>query len=222
MVTSPDSVEDKRQALLDGILAQFAVRLLPGRKFKLNHRDDVSVHVLFSFSDTEPTEETKQEIRRWVEHQGWQFSRQTVKHLTIPDRLVEHIYLAPMSLVELERGYHATRRVSVPSIRTSGLCRSTPELQTTDRGDCERNIYICESLGTPADAGVRGSCTAHWWRDHLAKNNRFNDPDWVILEIDFRKVHGAGLYRDIWSESGIIVGGVDAIPPDAIPPRELS
>ena len=28
-----------------------------------------------------------------------------------------------------------------------------------------------------------GTGSADSWRDHLAQNNRFDDPDWVILEI---------------------------------------
>jgi hypothetical protein len=212
------TLEHDRRALLEGIRNQFAVELLWYENFKFScYRDDVSVHGFFSAPDSEPTEERKQEIRGWVESRGWQFSRQMKKDEVIPDRLTEYIFLAPMIFVELERGYHATRLVSVSSIQATGLLPSTAERQTTtDRGDCEGNIYICEALGTPTDAGVQGSRTAHWWHHHLAQKNRFNDPDWVILEIEIGNVHRARLYKDIWSESGIVVGAVDAIPPGVI------
>jgi hypothetical protein len=211
------SLEDERRVLLNGIHDRFGVELLWHEKLKSNsYRDDVSVHTFFSDPDAEAKEQTKREIRRWVESQEWQFSRQMVKCEAIPGRLIEYIYLAPMIFVQLEHGYHATRRISVPSIQTDGLLPSTRERQTTERSDCEGNIYVCEALGAPADAGVKGSRTAHWWRDHLAQKNRFNDPDWVILEIDIRELQGVRLYKDIWSESGNIVGGVESIPPGFI------
>lgn len=217
-----DPLEGTRRVLLDEILNQFGVTLPPGHMLNC-YRDDVSVHPFVSGYGWKPAEETWQEIRHWVESKDWQLSRQ-VEKIPVPDLSIEieNVYLAPMIPVGLDRGYHATRSVSVPSIRTTGLLPSTHQRQTTtDRRDCEGNIYVCEALGTPADAGVPGSKTAHWWRDELARTNRFNDPDWVILEIDVRKVHGARLYKDIFSDSGIIVGGVHAIPPGAIQPGEL-
>jgi hypothetical protein len=67
-----------------------------------------------------------------------------------------------MITVNLEVGYHATRRASVRVIMDEGLLPSAPERQTTDkRWDCEGNIYLCERLGTPADASMRGSELAH-------------------------------------------------------------
>lgn len=182
------------------------------------YRDDVSKHC-FSDCYSEPTEQRLWEIRRWIENRGWQFSRQFEKNPANPDRLIEFIYLAPMIFVDVERGYHATRLVSVPSIQEKGLLPSIPQRQTTEateRGDCEGNIYICDALGTPSDAGIRDSKSAHWWRDHFATKNRFNDPAWVILEIQICEMRGAKLYLDIWSESGIIVGGIEAIPPELI------
>lgn len=212
------TLENQRKKLLENIRTNFSVELIWYEHFTLNgYRNDVSVHGFFSVPGSEPSEETKKKIRHWVESQGWQFSRQTKKNELIPGRLTEYIFLAPMIPVELELGYHATRLALVPSIQANGLLPSTPERQTTtDRTDCEGNIYLCKDLGTPVDAGVRGTKTAHWWRGHLAKNNRFNDPDWVILEIEIGKVHGARLYKDIWSESGIIVDGVKAISPEVI------
>ena len=103
----------------------------------------------------------------------------------------EHVFLAPIIQVPLKVGYHATRRASVPSIMEQGLLPSAPERQTTEnRWDCEGNIYLCERLGTPASAGVPGSESAHWWRHHLARKNRFNDPDWVILHVEVGRLEG--------------------------------
>lgn len=150
-------------------------------------------------------------MRRWIESQNWQFSKHQVGLYT-----AEWLYLAPMIFDQLEIGYHATRRSSVSSIMVAGLLPSAPSRCTTDRADCEGNVYVCKNLGTLADAGVQGTHSAHWWRDHLAKNNRFDDTDWLILEVDFRSLREAKLYKDIWSESGIIASGFECIPPERI------
>jgi hypothetical protein len=97
------------------------------------------------------------------------------------------------------------------------LLPSTLGRQTTsDRLDCEGKIYLCEALGAPDDAGDRGKGSAHWWRNELSKANRFEDREWVILQVDIGRVLGATLDKDIWSASGIIVTGVDRIPRDVI------
>jgi hypothetical protein len=179
------------------------------------YRDDVTTHGFYP--EERLTNDRKLEVRRWLEGQGWQFSRQMVNHPAQANRQIEYIYLAPMIPVALEVGYHATRRASVQSIMERGLLPGAPDRQTTEqRWDCEGNIYFCERLGTLADAGVRGSESAHWWRDHLAHKNRFGDRDWVILRVAVGQLEGARLYRDIWSKSGIIVGGVALIPPELI------
>jgi hypothetical protein len=209
--------EFERQALLDKVNENFGVRLLWHKQVSsAGYRDDVTTHSFFD-PDDKLTEDLQREIRRWVESQGWQYSRQLVKHPTVAERRIEYIYLGPMILVPLAVGYHATRRVSIPSIMQSGMLPSTADRQTTsERSDCDGNIYVCERLGVPADGGVQGSESAHWWRAHLADRNRFNDPEWVILRIEIGKVADARIYRDIWSKSGIIVDNVTRIDPDLV------
>jgi hypothetical protein len=207
----------KRQALLDEIEQHFDVKLLWFKRLPSpGHRDDVTTHAFFD-PDRRLTDDLKLEIRCRMEGQGWQFSRQMVPVLGNDAQRREHVYLAPMIRVAAEVGYHATRRASVPSIMERGLLPSAPERQTTEsRWDCEGNIFLCENLGTPADAGVRGSGSAHWWLDHLAHNNRFGDPDWVILRVEVGRLKDARVYQDVWSESGVIVGGIAALPPEVI------
>src|SRR5262249_34938914 len=131
-----------------------------------------------------------------------------------PDSKIEFIYLAPMICVQLERAYHATRVVSIDSILKDGLLPGNSERQTTeDRCDCEGNVYLCEKLGALEDADIKKSFSAHWWRAELATKSRFKGYLWGILEVDIGKVPGAKVYKDIWSQSGLIVGGVDFIPP---------
>jgi hypothetical protein len=106
--------------------------------------------------------------------------------------------------------------VSFPSIRQEGLLPSVPARQTTERWDCDGNIYVCERLGTPADEGVLGIESAHWWRAYLAEKNRYGDPDWVILSVEVGRLADARVYKDIWSKSGVIVDNVSRIPSDLI------
>lgn len=206
-----------RQALLDEIERRFGVKLLWYENMSSpSYRADVTTHGFFD-PEAKLTGDLRQDIRRWAESQGWQFSRQMPKHPTVADRRIEYTYLAPMIPVALEVGYHATRRASVVSIMQHGLLPSVPERQTTEnRWDCEGNIYLCERLGTPADAGVRGSGSAHWWRAELAQKNRFNDTDWVILRVEAGRLAGARTYRDIWSQFGVILDNVPQIPPGLI------
>jgi hypothetical protein len=207
----------ERQALLDDIQRRFGVELLWHEKLVFpGYRPDATTHTFFD-PEGIMTEGLRREIRTWVEGRGWHFSRQMVPVSGKGGERVEYVYLVPITPVALAVGYHATRRASLASIMEKGLLPGAPDRQTTaGRWDCEGNIYLCEQLGTPADAGVRGSGSAHWWRAHLAEANRFNDPDWVILGVEVGRAEGCRTYRDIWSSSGIIVDGVPRVPPDLL------
>jgi hypothetical protein len=88
--------KSERQALLNRIAEDFGVQLLWCDKLASpGYREDVTTHGFFDPED-KLTEGLKRDIRRWVENQGWQFSRQMVKHPTVADRWIEYIYLAPM------------------------------------------------------------------------------------------------------------------------------
>jgi len=207
-------VDSRHDAILEGVENRFGLRLICLPRLRTpNGRDDVWGHCFFD-PDHKRTDQLTRDIRRFVEDQGWQWSRQ---HVPIAGSApAEYIYLTPIVELAVEVGYHATRRASVPSIMEQGLEPSSPDRQTTARADCEGNIYFCERLGSSADAGVRGSVSAHWWRDHLASTNRFEDSDWVILSVEIGRLVGARVYKDIWSESGIIVDNIARISPDLI------
>lgn len=207
----------QRLGLLGDLRRELGVDLLWFERLSFpGYRDDVTVHGFFSPPDKPVTDESKLRVRRWVESRGWQFSRQLVRAFHDDADRVEHIYLAPEARVTLSVGYHATRRASLLSILERGLIPGEPDRRTTEREDCDGNVYVCEALGTPADAGVRGAKTAHWWRDHLTEKNRFGDPDWVILRVEVAGVPGIRACRDLWSESGIVLDGVEVIPPEVI------
>jgi hypothetical protein len=210
--------EQERQALLDEIEREFGVKLLWFKRITPSRfREDATAHGFFDF-DVDLTDDLKRQVRKWVEDKGWQFSRQLIPAPEVePGRLVEHIYLAPMIHVPLTTGFHATRRCSLKAIRRHGLLPSTRDRQTSEnRWDCEGNIYLCEHLGTPTDAEADHALTTHWWCGYFARNNRFNDPDWVILQVTIGKVQGARIYRDIWSKSGVIVDNLENVPPSAL------
>jgi hypothetical protein len=214
---SGNAIEEHRRQLLDEVERRFGADLAWHENMpSLIFRDDVTTHTFFD-PEGRLTEDLKRKSRRWIESKGWQFSRQCVHHPSVSDRFIEYVFIAPMSPVVLREGYHATRRASLSSIMQVGLLPSIPERQTTDnRADCEGNIYLCERLGTPADAGVPRTETAHWWRAHLAENNRFHDPDWIILRVAVGQLQGARTYQDIWSKSGIILDNVAGVPPELI------
>lgn len=152
----------QRLRLIDDLRRELGVELLwfEGLSFP-RHRDDVTVHGYFSLPDEPVSDELKSRGRRWVEGRGWQFSRQFVRFLPGDAERVEHVYLAPEARVLLAVGYHTTWHASLASILERGLLPGEPGRRTTDREVCDGNVYVCEALGTPADAAVKGAKTAH-------------------------------------------------------------
>jgi hypothetical protein len=217
-------IEPARRDLIDAVREQFGWTLLC-HGWSNGSRQDMSWHSWYhedrEWKDLQVTDDLRAAVRRFLSDQGWHLSRNPAEHPTEPDEAIVYEFLAPMVPVTLETGYHATRRVSLASIREVGLLPSSPEQQTTEgRLDCEGNIYVCERLGDPSDAGVPGDApgagSAYWWRYILAKCNRFNDRDWVILKLNLAAVEGNRTNRDIWSTTGVIVDNVDSIPPALI------
>lgn len=191
-------LQDQLSVLLDRIRDQLGIELQLFGKKEGFHRDDV--YLAFN-NASDLTELQRKDIRTILDQQNWHFSRQFNQY--IPGHQCESLYFAPKRFEPLAFGYHATRAESLPSIYAQGLVPSDGSRQTTGgRHDCEGNIYVCEKLGTPGNGDDKG---AHWWRATLSSDNRFNDPDWVILKIAFSEAPGIKMYRDIWSQTGIIV-----------------
>jgi hypothetical protein len=210
-------IEPDRQKLLDELSETFEnIKLIYQGHFDISGRNDVTAHSFFA-PEIKLDACIKQHIREWINSRGWQYSRQSNDNSTTKRR-DEFIYLAPKIPVSLKCGFHVTRACSVPSILKDGLLPSNSGRQINElkREDCEGNIYLCEKIGSVEDAGIKDSYSAHWWLDEFRKVNRFNDLNWVILEIDLSQISDVKLYKDIWSRSGIVVNGVASIPPSAI------
>lgn len=134
----------------------------------------------------------------------WQYSELNDRPLLV--------FAAPMVFHRIDVAFHATRTANLDGILERGLCPSTPERSNSERADCVDNLYVCPTLGSvPANIDVEPEKeTAHWWRWHLSRNNRFDDPDWCILHVNMVGVE-AKVYRDIWSASGLIIDDTESI-----------
>ena len=167
-------------------------------------REDVTVHAFRrSDNDDQLDDESFFALRDWFENQGWLVTRQRFRKP--PFDGVEHVYIAPMDTLNPSVAFHATRTASIQSIKNNGLRPAIRERCNTERLDSIGNIYAASELGFPGDEARNNYGTAHWWREHLAHQNRFDDPDWSILQIDVAGVGGLTCFRDIWSRSGIVI-----------------
>lgn len=149
-------------------------------------------------------------IRLWLESRGV-----VCLQRDRPDGGVMH-YLATMQPVTIAQGFHATtRRRWEQAIRHEGLLPGSraDRRRMTERLDCEGNIYLCERLGEPADANQPHGGSAYWWSGEISRTNTDGDRDCVVLEVHLRGLSGLLTYRDLFSESGVIVRGVSSIPP---------
>ena len=193
-------------------LARFCVDIRLRPRLKAPHYCNAAVAAQCFVGPRIISAEKLLQLQRWTLRVGWHISRQRYPRRTADTRPIDIVYIAPAQTISLAAAYHATRTASIPSIMSLGLCPGTETSITTDnRTDPVGNIYVAENLGLPTDAGVAGSKTAHWWRDHLARVNRFNDPDWSILKISATLIPNAICYTDMWSESGIILGNVESV-----------
>lgn len=177
--------------------------------FRFPHPDVRVLQLLRESPQTRPG--LRQDLRRLLNGIGWQYSE--------ADDANRHLaYVAPMLYPPVPVvAYHATRSAVVSSIVNCGLLPSNSTISATGRPDCFGNIYVCAELGEsagPSDVEPRKG-TAMWWRWQLSRRNRFNDPDWVVLSVVLQGL-AARVYRDIWSATGLIVDGIERIPPDRI------
>jgi hypothetical protein len=194
---------DQLAPLLRDVQTAFGITIVSFDPYRPKFlRPDVTVHMLTDADNKYLGDNRFFAIHDWFEERGWLVSRQTFKKPPRPG--LEHTYIAPAQRIQLRSGFHATRAVAIASIFQHGLLPGDRLRCTTDRIDALGNIYVAEKLGQPGDESRCAYGTAHWWREHLARENRFGDPQWTILEIDFVG-QDVCCYHDIWSHTGVVV-----------------
>lgn len=221
MLAAMELSEVQRQAIIDGIRQHFGFTLLEytsARNDALPH-PHVSMHGLDPFENEPDAEERWEQelaaVRCWVLSQGWQLSRRILDgsafNLSHDPR---HEYLAPQLPVALPPVvYHATAHG--PAILREGLLPSGSGAAIPKRPDCVGNLYFCATLGDPADVGHERRGSAHCWRGILARDQRSDPAGWYVLAVQLVEVPAVAAFRDVWSDTGIIVAGV-AVPANLI------
>ncbi|WP_148080598.1 hypothetical protein [Roseimaritima ulvae] len=186
--------------LANAIESEFCIKVLTFENYRPEPLPRyVSVHTFSDASGESISDDVFFAIRDWVFRMGWDLSRQLVFNDTV------HAYLYPAVREYVSLAYHVTRTSSLTSILVNGLGPGTKDRCNDNRIDPHGNIYITTTLGCIGDRGRENLGTAHWWREHLATNNRFGDPDWTILGLDFSSYGKMQVHQDIWSASGRVI-----------------
>ncbi len=150
------------------------------------------------------------QVRRELDEIEWLFVT-TGRTIDYRGQILSTFGMAPILPKTLTVGYHATRACLIPRIcgaHGEGLLPSNVARRATHFPDTEGVIHICEKL---AHEGTEND-SAQWWMLNLSKRNRFNDPDWGIVEIDMAQLPPAArVYQDMHSASGVIVDRIDKI-----------
>lgn len=201
---------------LEGFKEQFGFALCPNGLLveEVLHgrpsRDDLLCCYLSSvpLRDDHQQPPATDEMRRWLLANGF-----FLQGYTTQKGNTDYL-LAPLNPLRVSTAYHATAKKNLTAIMRDGLLPGDPEkgrASTGNRFDCVGNIYVCEKLGTPDDAGRKCTYSAHWWCDELAKGG--SERAFVILElVNLETIPGLTATRDFASDSGIILVGVDRIP----------
>lgn len=226
--------------LLKIIYDQFGLILTPKPgQAKFSGCHDKVMECAIAGSEISPDNPAWRQIRLMCEEAGWVFSRQGGAQMNGGDflkemeemtkagkfRLPQHsptrthaVFMSPIEILPISIAYHATRLAWVPSILGTGLRPRSDEFRTSDRLDCDGNIYIVEELGEPADAETEFGGSAHWWRGRFSRQYGQAVPlaEWAIVQVSLEGMNDLRIVRDIWSASGRVLLGVDLVPPERI------
>lgn len=153
-------------------------------------------------------------IRDWFEERGWLLSRQRMKHP--PFNGTEHYFLAPIEYLTVCTAYHATRVANLTSITDRGLQPATDHTCNFDRLDSLGYIYAVTALGEVGDFANRNFGTAHWWAELFATDNRHNDSNWCVLQLNLSGLANLICFKDIFSRTGVVLRPSGAIEPSRI------
>jgi hypothetical protein len=189
------------------------VRSVVGRHVRLRQEGTYKGHhlILVAFEKDFDLSAVEPELRRRLDAIEWQFVT-TGEDPKPGNRVFPCFGIAPIIKKSVAVAYHATRACVIPSILTEGLLPSNGERSATGFPDTAGVIHVCEKL--TCNEGENDS--AEWWKEHLSKRNRFDDPHWGIVQIDMARLRNARVYQDMHSASGLIVDKVDRIPKELI------
>jgi hypothetical protein len=143
------------------------------------------------------------QLRKELDKIGWQFVTIPTEGQTAQRRFA----MAPITLRPAGVTYHTTHVVALELIQRDGLLPSSPAIRQTDYPDTEGKIHVCEALSGDGSA-------SRWVKIFCERYNQRPD-DYAILQVDLAGL-GARVYLDVRSRYGLIVDGIDRIPPDRI------
>ena len=112
--------------------------------------------------------------------------------------------MAPLMFIDCpEHGYHATLKQRVPEIFKEGLKPSNAKRGVTRYPDTEGKIHLCRTL-------EGGDGSARYWVKIIADELEEPETNFTILKVNLTGVRGR-VYRDVRSDSGFIIDGVESI-----------
>jgi hypothetical protein len=153
-------------------------------------------------------------LRRELDRLEWQFVTTNSRHELKNGEIVPSFGIAPVVTIPVAVAYHATRMCVMPNILREGLLPSNRERRATTFPDTEGVIHACVKLHHTGD----DNDSAEWWKEELSKTNRFNHPDWGILQIDLSGLLDVRVYQDMHSQSGIVIDRIERVPPSLLRP----
>lgn len=192
--------------------AQFGLRIISFSNYRPTFLgDSTTAHAIKDADLSKINGDCFFSIRDWFEQHGWLLTRQTLR--SAPFTGIEHHYLAPLEYLSIQTAFHATRVASLAAIMEGGLRPAAPYMLNFDRLDSIGNIYAATKLGNPGDHANDNFGTAHWWVELFAMDNRHNDPEWCIIQLDLSDIVDMICFKDIWSCTGVVLRPKSPIDP---------
>jgi hypothetical protein len=144
------------------------------------------------------------QLREELDRIGWQF-------VTIPSEsqpgAQRRFAMAPLTQQPVTITYHTTLTAKHKKILGEGLLPSSEAIRQTDFPDTDGKMHICEAL--------TGDGSASRWVKIFCERYSRKPEEYAILRVDLTGLE-ARVYRDVRSNYGLVVDGIDRIPPERI------